>query len=317
MNRQLLTMTAAACLAAGALVAQTATPGGRGMGAGFQQAGMLGGNESGWQILPVQPARPGAATAVSGSPFSATEERKTVQTLGDGTVLERSDSNLLYRDNYGRTRTEQTRDGKTTVTISDPEGHFMAQIDPAARTARKITLVGGGIRIAPVAAPTAVAREAEERVAAAGAQAGRGDATLAAVALTLQQKMAAEKAAVEKMAAERGASTEAAANTTTEDLGVLTVNGVAAQGTRTTLTIPAGKIGNNRDIKVVNERWYSQELQMLVKSVNSDPRFGTTTYQLTNISRANPDAGLFQIPSDYTILEPGGRGGRGVLTPAK
>src|SRR5262249_50554453 len=68
-----------------------------------------------------------------------------------------------------------------------------------------------------------------------------------------------------------------------EDLGVQTVGGIAAQGSRTTQTIPAGKIGNNRDLHVVNERWFSVELGMVVKTVNSDPRFGTTTYQLMNV----------------------------------
>ena len=84
-----------------------------------------------------------------------------------------------------------------------------------------------------------------------------------------------------------------------------TVNGVAAQGTRNTQIIPAGRIGNNRDIHVVNERWYSNDLQLLVKTVNSDPRFGVTTYQLANIVQGTQDPALFQIPSDYTVVEPG------------
>ena len=44
---------------------------------------------------------------------------------------------------------------------------------------------------------------------------------------------------------------------------------------------------------------------MLVKSVNTDPRFGTTTYQLTNIVQGEPASTLFQIPADYTLLEAG------------
>jgi hypothetical protein len=79
-----------------------------------------------------------------------------------------------------------------------------------------------------------------------------------------------------------------------------------------TNTIPAGAIGNNRDIQEVNERWYSKDLQMMVKTINSDPRFGITTYEMTNISQAAPDAGLFMIPAGYTITEQAGRGGRGV-----
>jgi hypothetical protein len=41
----------------------------------------------------------------------------------------------------------------------------------------------------------------------------------------------------------------------------------------------------------------------------SDPRFGTTTMQLTNVVRAEPDATLFQVPAGYTVTQ--GRGRRG------
>jgi hypothetical protein len=37
------------------------------------------------------------------------------------------------------------------------------------------------------------------------------------------------------------------------------------------------------------------------KEVN--PQFGETTFQLTNIVRAEPDASLFQVPPNYTISE--------------
>ena len=86
-----------------------------------------------------------------------------------------------------------------------------------------------------------------------------------------------------------------------ESLPSQMINGALAQGTRTTETIPVGKIGNDRPITIVNERWFSHDLQMLVKSTSSDPRFGDTTYQLTGIVQASPDPSLFQIPADYTI----------------
>jgi hypothetical protein len=88
-----------------------------------------------------------------------------------------------------------------------------------------------------------------------------------------------------------------------ESLGTQTIEGVQAEGTRITFTIPAGKIGNERPIVTVNERWYSPELQAVVMSKNLDPRTGDTIYRLTNISRSEPDASLFQVPADYTIKE--------------
>jgi hypothetical protein len=87
----------------------------------------------------------------------------------------------------------------------------------------------------------------------------------------------------------------------TEDLGRQMVNGVMAKGSRVTITIPAGTIGNNRDIKVVNERWYSDDLQVLIKSVNTDPRFGVNSYELTDIKQTEPDISLFRPPADYRL----------------
>jgi len=86
-----------------------------------------------------------------------------------------------------------------------------------------------------------------------------------------------------------------------EDLGVQFVNGVKAKGTRVTVTIPVGAFGNNRELKVVNERWYSPDLKTLVKSSNNDPRFGVNTYELTDISQAAPDPALFQPPANYAL----------------
>ncbi len=91
----------------------------------------------------------------------------------------------------------------------------------------------------------------------------------------------------------------------TEDLGRQTVNGVPAKGSRVTITIPAGGIGNNQEIKVVNERWYSEELEVLVKSTNTDPRFGVNMYELTDIKQSPPDVSLFAPPSDYTLTGKG------------
>ena len=91
------------------------------------------------------------------------------------------------------------------------------------------------------------------------------------------------------------------------------IEGVQAEGLRVTTTIPAGDIGNEQPIQIVNERWYSPELQVVVMTRHSDPRFGETTYRLTNISRTEPAATLFQVPSDYTIKEGPGVGG-GVRT---
>jgi hypothetical protein len=79
------------------------------------------------------------------------------------------------------------------------------------------------------------------------------------------------------------------------------MQGVTVIGTRITRTIPAGKIGNAQDIHVITETWYSEDLQIYLKTIHSDPRTGTTTTTVTSLSRNVPDPSLFTVPPGYTI----------------
>ncbi len=78
-----------------------------------------------------------------------------------------------------------------------------------------------------------------------------------------------------------------------------------AEGTRITHTIPAGSIGNEHELKVVSETWYSKDLQTVVMSKHTDPRMGESVFRLTNIQRGEPDATLFQVPAGFKVSEHG------------
>jgi hypothetical protein len=88
-----------------------------------------------------------------------------------------------------------------------------------------------------------------------------------------------------------------------EDLGMKTINGVEARGRRTTRVIPAGREGNDQPITVTFERWMAQDLGLVVMSVNDDPRNGTTTMELTDLEKGEPDPALFQVPEGYTVKD--------------
>jgi hypothetical protein len=88
-----------------------------------------------------------------------------------------------------------------------------------------------------------------------------------------------------------------------EPLGKQTIEGVEAEGTRTVVTIAAGEVGNDQPLQIVTERWYSPELQAVVMSRHSDPRFGETTYRLTSVVRGEPDRSLFEVPADYKVTD--------------
>jgi hypothetical protein len=211
---------------------------------------------------------------VKGAPFSATATSETTQTLPDGTVIHRTTTTTLYRDGQGRSRREVTFSGFGPLAASG-KAHTMVMInDPVAGAHYMLN--------------------AEQKVAHK-------------MIVRSHDGGAFEKGAGKQMHQHQE---EAAGQLNKESLGTQSINGVNAEGTRVTHTIPAGRIGNDRPINVVFERWYSPDLQMVVKSTRSDPRFGTTTYVMTNVQRAEPAAALFTVPSDYTLKD-GGPGKRG------
>ncbi|MCY7375040.1 MAG: EF-hand domain-containing protein [Pyrinomonadaceae bacterium] len=87
----------------------------------------------------------------------------------------------------------------------------------------------------------------------------------------------------------------------TESLGAKTLEGVSVEGTRTTIEIPAGKLGNDKPLQVVVERWYSADLQTVVMTRHVDPLIGEQIFRLTNIKRREPPRELFTVPTDYRI----------------
>jgi hypothetical protein len=94
------------------------------------------------------------------------------------------------------------------------------------------------------------------------------------------------------------------ANDKVESLGAQTMEGVAVQGTRTTTTIQAGKIGNELPIVVVTETWYSSDLDIAILTRRTDPRSGETVSRIGNLARAEPSPSLFQLPADFKVETP-------------
>jgi hypothetical protein len=220
---------------------------------------------------------------VTGHPFSGVEERHSLQILGDGTRIETKSADKYYRDDEGRTRIER-EDG--TVLISDPVLGAGVEMKDG-KVIRRSTFTHnpkGGYGFSSTTEPgVQVQKLSKEQVEAQTKamldmnQAQLREAKLRAAQIT--QATPAKKAGNE------------------EDLGHQAFGGIDAQGTRSTTIIAAGAIGNDRPINIVSERWYSADLQMTVKSGNKDPRFGETTYELTNILPGHPDPTLFQMPA--------------------
>jgi hypothetical protein len=83
-------------------------------------------------------------------------------------------------------------------------------------------------------------------------------------------------------------------------LGSKDIEGLRANGERTTWTIEAGKVGNDKPIVSVREVWTSPELMLTLSSRDFDPRSGESTYRLKSLKRGEPDAALMRVPDDHS-----------------
>lgn len=239
---------------------------------------------------------------VTGAPFSAVGNTEAVQSLADGNKIVRRTSTQVARDSQGRTRYEysfnepaQDASPVSIISISDPTTGVTYTLHPETKTGEKIPLpeiIGGE-------ASGNVMFRAEAGVQAAGkasqqmfySKVGPGPDVVAAAPLAGPH--------VVRFTVTTAGGVDDDANT--EQLGSKIIEGVGAEGKRTTITISAGEIGNEQPIVITNEVWYSPELQTIVYSKRDDPMAGTTIFKLTNIVRAEPDAALFQVPTDYKV----------------
>jgi hypothetical protein len=208
----------------------------------------------------------GDGKTVTGAPLTAVVVVTRDTTLADGNRIHNESQVKVYRDSQGRIRRELGVDLVTPAT-GNVKRNLVLIMDPVAAKRYVLNPDNKTAREMPMHGPRQH-----------GSDGGPDAAT---------------------KSGPRGPAQ--AGELTKEDLGTKTVNGLPAEGVRVTRTIAAGSIGNDKPIDVVTERWYSTDLQIAVMTIHSDPMMGTVTTKLTNVTRGDPDASLFQVPSDYTI----------------
>lgn len=96
-------------------------------------------------------------------------------------------------------------------------------------------------------------------------------------------------------------------NVVTADLGSKTIAGVVANGKRVTRTIPV--TGTDKPVVATHEDWYSPDLKIELSRSDVDPFHGTRTVAVSGLSKAVPDATLFQVPQGYTVQQAPQRAG--------
>jgi hypothetical protein len=210
------------------------------------------------------PMGPGFKGTVTGQPFSLVETTTSVRTLSDGTTMTNVEQKNVMRDAEGRERIEIGHQRNGAMQFG-----VVDIIDPVAK--ERISLMVGQKTARVMHMP--------------------------------EWKSSWDSAKAAKFAA-GGTNRPGFVAPTVVKLGGQTVAGVYAEGTRTTRVIPVGKEGNDHEIQSVTETWFSPDLKIVVGRTTSDPRFGTTTTVVTNLTRSDPAASMFQVPGDYTVVAP-------------
>jgi hypothetical protein len=217
---------------------------------------------------------------VKGAPYSADTTSETIQTLADGNRIVQKNTASFARDSEGRTRREihvevagKPEEAHKVVMIDDPVAGVHYVLNSRTKTATKLPLPKeGGLR-GPAwssgSAPPPPPMIGGITTSGAAVRVMRGDLPAPVV----------------------------------EELGKQTMEGVEVTGKRTTITLPAGSMGNERPLVTKSETWYSDALKTTVLVKRFDPRMGETTSRTTNIRQGEQPSYLFEVPADYKLEE--------------
>lgn len=245
------------------------------------------------------------AQVVKGKPYSADTSTETIKTLEDGNRIVHRTVSRFYRDNEGRTRREETFGNvdparpsphEVKIFIDDPVTGTAYVLDPGSKSADKVQRS---------------ARFLEDRNA-------EDDGTRTMFKSVLDKEETGPVTSdhpgrvLIDVQGEHGTGSNPLVvafqnekrDVVKEDLGTKSIDGVDCNGTRQTITIPAGDIGNEKPIQIVTETWFAPSIGAVVQSTTNDPRFGQTSYQLSNLQTTEPAPHLFAPPADFRLNTP-------------
>ncbi len=254
----------------------------------------------------------GGCRDIKNKPYSAVAVTRSVQTLADGNRIVHQSSSQVARDRAGRTRRQM---GLPTlgpwatgaprmrpILIRDPVAHHGYILQPGHKVAIE----------QPCSGPMTL--DMNHNLGRNFAFQTRGHNFFAAGDNMARQVFTTTGGAESRRKPYVVREDRVLSNgeeTKVESLGQRDFNGIPATGLRTIHIIPAGVIGNLKPITTVSEEWYSHPYHLLISSTHSDPRYGNHSYQLTQISTANPPRSLFSVPPGYKLRR--NQGGRRVI----
>jgi hypothetical protein len=225
---------------------------------------------SAWQTSRAQPVSAIAfapllsVAGCTGWPYSGKETQTDIRTHADGTSTEHSRTQLVWRDADGRTRQEMIRE---TRTGEESKERYVSVYEPVKRV-RWTWYYGGPSKKVAFGHPF---------------QEHEGPASCAAPPAPQVKRNPDDF--------------------TLEILPPTTINGIPVAHNRNTKVMPADTHGNDHEFTVSHEWWISPELGVIMRHTIDDPRMGKIVTELSDVNRAIPDPGLFQVPEGYEIRD--------------
>ncbi|HVZ46984.1 MAG TPA: hypothetical protein VHA82_24465 [Ramlibacter sp.] len=268
---------------------------------------------------------------VKDAPYCADAVHEHVQTLADGNRIVQREQTRLCRDGQGRTRQEIASGARRKVFLNDPVAREAWLLEPEAKTAVRLDGMrharGPDVDSGAIEHLREWAREMREWGHAVGermraqfgrppdsplpAAAERTDASPQPVRIVIGGPQFAEflpppppMGAMPPMIAFQARLHAPRGPGSVTALPAETIEGLRAEGKRTTWTVEAGRFGNEKPLVTVREVWTSPELLVTLRSRESDPLAGEDSYRVQNLVRGEPDTALLRVPADYARIEP-------------
>jgi hypothetical protein len=241
-----------------------------------------------------------SGTPVQGAPYSATITNESIQTLADGNRIVQNSTGTTARDSQGRTRQDVTLPSIGNLSAAEAP-HFVFIQDPVAQTSYTLNLTDKSAQKSPM--PPASGGPSADGPSTFAVQTGTAGAMSGTVTSSSTAGGALPPPPPLAIAVQKILPPLDDSQLSTEDLGSQSMEGVVVNGVRSTRTIPAGQMGNEKPIVIITEVWTSPDLKTVVLSKRSDPRMGEQTFKLTNLLRSDPDPSLFVVPSDFKIVD--------------
>ena len=226
-------------------------------------------------------------------PYTARFKVVSVQTLANGTTITHESTEIQAVDSEGR---------RLNVTITPASGQMPERSsyrvsDPAARTNMDWMVPGKSVTVRTTPLPSNPGeRTCWSSVSAAGStfRASSGPSTTVMTGLVGGSAGSSSVATAQQR--------ESSNEISREDLGEQTIQGVLATGTRTTVTTPAGAVGNDAPLVRTMEVWMAKSIGVAVRSLTDDPRTGKRNRELVELSQGEPDPSIFRAPEGYQVV---------------